>query len=136
MVENEPDFVGKVFEAKRPVHVTAEMILDFCSAIGVTHTVLDGAVVAPLSISGSFRAAEDIFDHLPPNERRLLGSMELDFVEPIRAGDTITISSSVTEIYEKTGRSGKLTFTVIRSTLRNQHGAIVTRIDHRFTSRK
>jgi hypothetical protein len=146
MADNEPDLIGKVFAASGPVHVTAEMILDFCTAIGVAPTIrrdpgsaqdgADGVIVAPLSISGSFRAAEDIFDHLPPFERRLLASMELEFVAPICAGDTITISSAVTEIYEKTGRSGKLTFTVIRSTLRNQHGAIVTRLDHRFTSRK
>jgi hypothetical protein len=46
------------------------------------------------------------------------------------------ISSEVAEVYEKTGRSGALSFTVIRSMLRNQKGEIVTRIDHRFTSRK
>jgi acyl dehydratase len=146
MADYEPDLIGKVFEASAPVQVSAEMIRDFCAAIGDSHTTGpdpdsaydggEGAIVAPLSISGSFRAAEDIFDHLPKSERRLLASMELEFVAPICAGDTITISSAVTEIYEKTGRSGKLKFTVIRSTLRNQHGAIVTRIDHRFTSRK
>jgi hypothetical protein len=137
MADNELDLIGKVFEASGPVHVTAEMILDFCTAIGVAHAQDEaGTIVAPLSISGSFRAAEDIFDHLPPFERRLLASMELEFVTPICAGDTITISSAVTEIYEKTGRSGKLTFTVIRSTLRNQRDEIVTRLDHRFTSRK
>jgi acyl dehydratase len=62
--------------------------------------------------------------------------MELEFVAPIGAGDRITIASEVAEIYEKTGRSGALTFKVIRSTLTNQDGVIVTRIDHRFTARK
>ena len=146
MSDLDPALIGKVFTAA-PVTVTAEMIIDFCAAIGEADPrgVDQGAaktgggrsaVIAPLSVSGSFRAAEDIFDHLPKNERRLLASMELEFVEPIRAGDTITIASAVLETYEKTGRTGVLSFTVIRSTLTNQHGVVVTRIDHRFTSRK
>ncbi len=138
MVESNGIPIGKVFEAREAVHVTAEMILAFCEAIGLdgANRNSDGLVVAPFSISGSFRAAEEIFDHLPKNERRLLASMELQFIESIVAGDTITISSEVAEVYEKTGRSGVLSFTVIRSMLRNQKGEIVTRIDHRFTSRK
>jgi acyl dehydratase len=137
MAEVEPGLIGKVFAASSPVEVTAEMIVDFCAAIGEpSPDTIGGKIVAPLSISGSFRAAEDIFDHLPKNERRLLASMELEFIEPIRAGDTIAIASAVVESYEKTGRSGTLVFTVIRTTLTNQHGTVVTRIDHRFTSRK
>jgi hypothetical protein len=144
MTDSDSGLIGKVFEASSPVHVTAEMIEDFCAAISegiASHqksvsNSLDGTLVAPLSISGSFRAAEDIFDHLPRNERRLLASMELEFILPICAGDTITVTSEVAEVYEKTGRSGRLVFTVIRSTLRNQKGDAVTRIDHRFTSRK
>ncbi|HLW70474.1 MAG TPA: MaoC family dehydratase N-terminal domain-containing protein [Candidatus Binataceae bacterium] len=146
MADFASELIGKVFAASAPVRVTAEMIADFCAAVGETNPLhLDaefarrgpyGVIVAPLSVSGSFRAAEDIFDHLPPSERRLLASMELEFLAPIRAEDTITISSAVTEIYEKTGRSGVMVFTVIRSTLTNQDGAIVTRLDHRFTSRK
>jgi acyl dehydratase len=137
MTDLDPALIGKEFEASAPVRVTAEMIARFCSAIGVAveHDA-DGKIVAPLSIAGSFRAAEDIFDHLPRNERRLLGSMELDFFIPIKAGDDVGISSQVAEVYEKTGRSGGLVFTVIRSVLTNQYGEVVTRIDHRFTHRK
>ncbi len=138
MAESNRIPIGKVFEAREAVLVTAEMIRAFCEAIGLDGAIRnsEGLLVAPFSISGSFRAAEEIFDHLPKNERRLLASMELEFIEPIVASDTITISSEVAEVYEKTGRSGVLAFTVIRSTLKNQRGAIVTRIDHRFTSRK
>ena len=94
------DLIGKVYVTESPVEVTAEMIIAFCAAIGETHPLyVDaaaaqagpyGRIVAPLSISGSFRAAEDILDLLPRNERRLLGSMELEFLAPIGAGDRIT----------------------------------------------
>jgi 3-hydroxybutyryl-CoA dehydratase len=146
MTNDVRNLIGKVFVAHNPVVVRAEMIIGFCAAIGETNPLyVDaefaqkgpyGRIIAPLSIAGSFRAAEDIFDYLPPNERRLLGSMELEFLAPIGAGDIITIASEVAEVYEKTGRSGGLTFIVIRSTLTNQDGMIVTRIDHRFTARK
>jgi hypothetical protein len=139
MNDIERNLIGRSFEASNPVEVTAEMILGFCASVGIEperNNEQPAEIVAPLSISGSFRAAEDIFDNLPPFERRLLASMELEFLAPIKAGDIITITSQVAEIYEQTGRSGPLTFTVIRSILKNQHGEIVTRLDHRFSSRK
>jgi hypothetical protein len=42
----------------------------------------------------------------------------------------------VKETYEKTGRTGTMMFTVIRSTLTNQNGGVVARIDYRMMSRK
>lgn len=130
--------IGREFKAREALQVTEEIIAAFRDAMGESGPAQrqDGKLIAPLSISGSIRAAEEIFEHLPKNERRLLASMELQFIQPIVAGDTISVTSEVAEVYEKTGRSGKLNFTVIRSILRNQHGAIVTRIDHRFTSRE
>ncbi|HZP44484.1 MAG TPA: MaoC family dehydratase N-terminal domain-containing protein [Candidatus Binataceae bacterium] len=136
MAELDSQVIGKVFEVAKAVTVTGEMIAAFCAATGATVTyAADGRAIAPLSISGSFRAAEDIFDYLPKFERRLLASMELDFIETIFAGDEIRVASAVVDTYEKTGRSGPLRFTVIRTTLTNQHGRVVTRIDQRFTSR-
>jgi acyl dehydratase len=136
MPDMESNLIGKIFEVAKPVTITAEMIAAFCAALGEKISYApDGRASAPLSISGSFRAAEDIFDYLPKFERRLLASMELQFVEPILAGDQIRIASAVVETYEKTGRSGRLVFTVIRTTLTNQHGRVVTHIDQRFTSR-
>ncbi len=137
MAELDSALIGKVFESSTPVRISAEMIEGFCKSIGTpVERDTDGTIIAPLSISGSIRAAEDIFDYLPQNQRRLLGSMELAFVKRIRAGDELSVSSQVAEVYEKTGRSGGLVFTVIRTELKNQHGEVVTRIDHRFTHRK
>ena len=60
---------------------------------------------------------------------------DVEFVAPIRPGDEITLSSSVKEIYDKTGRSGTMVFVVIRTTLRNQKGEVVAHVDHRFMTR-
>jgi acyl dehydratase len=149
MTDYDRGIIGRVIEAG-PVRVTAEMICAFCAAVGEPNPVginggapslaapsltMSGRIAAPLSISGSFRAAEQILDYLPRNERRLLASMELEFLQPIFAGDEIAVASEVADIYEKTGRSGRLVFTVLETTLRNQNGETVTRIRHRFTNR-
>ena len=60
---------------------------------------------------------------------------DVEFVAPIRPGDTITLSSHVKEIYEKTGRTGSMVFVIVRSTLKNQNGEVVAHVDHRFMNR-
>jgi len=144
MVDYDSDLIGRVFVAKNPVLVTAEMIANFCYAIGDTnplHTDVEAArsgpyrgLVAPLSFAGSFRYLEDIFDHIRASPR-LAAGMDVDFAAPIRAGDSIWVASQVSQIYEKTGRSGPMVFIVISSTLTNQNGEAVAHIDHRFMSR-
>ena len=64
-----------------------------------------------------------------------MGGIDLELEAPIRAGDSIRVSSEVKEIYEKTGRTGTMIFAVIRSTLINQKGEVVARVDHRMMNR-
>jgi 3-hydroxybutyryl-CoA dehydratase len=144
MVDYDSDLISRVFEGTVPVLVTAQMVADFCYAIGETNPIyLDaeaarrgpyGVLVAPLSFAGSFRYLEDIFDHIRASPR-LAAGMDVDFLTPIRVGDAIRVSSHVEQIYEKTGRSGPMVFILIRSTLTNQDGDLVARVDHRFMSR-
>ena len=65
-----------------------------------------------------------------------MAGIDMELETPIRAGDIISTSTEVKETYEKTGRSGTMLFTVIRSTLTNQRGEVVARIDYRMMSRK
>jgi acyl dehydratase len=142
MVDFDRSLLGRPFETEAPVKITAEMIEAFCAMMGETNKAyLDsvqadgGPLVAPPGFVATFRALESIFDYLPKHVPRLAAGMDVDFVEPIRAGDAISITSTLAETYTKTGRSGMMTFFVIRSTLSNQHGGVVARIDHRFTYR-
>ena len=136
---------GRIFESAGPVHVTRELIADFCAAIGETNPLYTdpaaakvgphGGLVAPPSFAAIFGDGENIFRHYPEfDTRRLLAGIDVEFLAPIRAGDSITTISRVKEIYEKTGRSGPMVFIVISSSLRNQHGEVAVRIDHRFTN--
>jgi acyl dehydratase len=142
MVDFDRSLLGRLFETPSPVEITAEMIGAFCTMMGETNPVYvnlreaeQNARIAPPAFVATFRALEDIFDYLPKHVPRLAAGMDIEFVEPIRAGDTIAISSKLAETYTKTGRSGLMTFFVIRSTLTNQRGDVVARIDHRFTYR-
>jgi acyl dehydratase len=143
MIDFDRSLIGREFEAAAPIEVTAEMIANFRIAIGYTVTrYIDPAapassdeLVAPPAFAGIFRLAELTFEKLPNGSRRLAAGMEVDFVAPIRAGDRIMMASRITEVYEKTGRTGAMVFMVIGSTLKNQDGEIVARIDHRFIHR-
>ncbi len=145
MVDFDRSLLGRVFKTATPVRITAEMIANFCAVIGDTTPFYTnparaddgngGAPVAPPAFAAAFRALEDIFDHLPKDVPRLAAGMDVEFVESIRAGDAISVTSQLAETYRKTGRSGPMTFFVIRSTLTNQHRGVVARIDHRFAYR-
>jgi hydroxyacyl-ACP dehydratase HTD2-like protein with hotdog domain len=60
---------------------------------------------------------------------------DVEFGVPIRPGDAITVRSTLHDVYEKTGRSGSMTFVVLRVTLTNQRGERVAVVDNRFMHR-
>lgn len=60
------------------------------------------------------------------------GGKAIDVLGPIRPGDTLTASTELAEIYEKTGRSGTMVFIVQRMHLTNQHGDDVATVDWRM----
>ena len=146
MADYDKSAIGRTFENATPIRVTDEMIGDFCFAIGERNP-LDAdrqaapggrrdAVVAPLSLVAVFGDADNIFEHLPQFDTpRLLAGMEVEFLEPIRSGDSITVASRIQDIYEKTGRSGAMIFIAVSSTISNQNGEVVARIDNRFMIR-
>lgn len=147
MKQDYADVLGRIFEAADSFVVTAEKIANFCAAVGDDNPLyLDpaaaaagpyGAIVAPPAFAASFRYADDVFDQIPLFRRGgLMGGIDLEFEAPIRAGDSIRVSSQVREIYEKTGRSGTMVFVVVRSTLTNQNGEVVARVDHRMMRRR
>jgi len=55
------------------------------------------------------------------------GFNEVEYFQPIRAGDVITVTTTYTEIIEKDGRSGRLLFPVRENVYRNQRGELVAK---------
>ncbi len=132
--------IGKEFEATQPVAVTAAAIEAFCRALGEDNRLYgrpgaDGAVLAPPSFAVTFRPTDAFFQYTPRFGRGFDAGKEVEFIAPIRAGDLITLTSVVRKMYEKTGRSGTMTFVILRSTVKNQRGETVAHVDHRFVHR-
>jgi acyl dehydratase len=50
---------------------------------------------------------------------------EVDYERPIHAGETITVTTTYTEVYEKTGRASRLLFRVRENTFIDESGAQV-----------
>lgn len=55
---------------------------------------------------------------------------------PIVAGDSVTASSHLREVYAKTGRSGTMVFVVWETTFRNQDGTVVADVQESFARRE
>lgn len=65
----------------------------------------------------------------PLRESMNAGS-EIEYFQPIRPGDVITVKAKVTDIREREGRSGKMLFVPVDLTYENQKGELV--LKHRF----
>ena len=57
-------------------------------------------------------------------------------IAPVYAGDTLTASSHLKEVYAKTGRSGTMVFVVWETTFRNQHDEVVAEVQESFARRE
>jgi acyl dehydratase len=57
--------------------------------------------------------------------RGLNGGNEYELLQPIQAGDIISITNRVGDIYERDGRMGKMVFVVSETLCRNTKGEIV-----------
>ena len=145
-VNYDPEMIGKVFEETEPVTVTAEQIATFCETLGEANPLFTdenaaskgpyGSLVAPPSFAVTFRNGRHFFSHVPRfGKFGFDAGKDVEFVNPIRPGDQVRLTSHVKEIYEKTGRSGSMVFVVVRSTLKNQRDEVVAHVDHRFMHR-
>jgi acyl dehydratase len=55
------------------------------------------------------------------------GGMEYDFLLPVRVGDTLTSSTIVKDIRERSGKTGKMAFIILETSYLNQNGVLVAK---------
>ena len=144
MKEEEANLVRR-FQLDTPVEVTIEKIADFCTAMGDLNPLyLDQraaeagqyrGIIAPPAFAASIRRGEGSPDQVVFPRRGLMAGIDMELQTPIRPGDSISVTTEVKETYEKTGRTGTMTFTVIRSTLTNQKSEVVAFVDYRMMNR-
>jgi len=70
-----------------------------------------------------------------PDKANINGGTEIDFYRPMKVGDTITTVAKLSEVKEKTGKSGPMIFLTVEVTYSNQEGELVARCRNTFIRR-
>lgn len=110
------------------VSIDPERLRLFAQAIGEENPCFEK--IAPptflKAIEGENNSSRVILEALQIDLKRVLhAEQQFDFIEPVRAGDSITVERRVMDIYDK--REGALEFVVIESVLSNEARAVVGR---------
>ena len=127
--------IGSEFDHTVLEPVTAEDILEYVAVTGETEPGAGTDLVAPPTFVVRMRG-----QHFMPRDLAMLRSgfdagKDIEFGAAIRPGDVLTSVSTVHDIYEKTGRSGTMSFIVLRTVVTNQRGEQVAIIDQRMMVR-
>jgi hypothetical protein len=137
----DPALLGQVFDETEFGPMVADELIGFARALGETapcYTAVGPDLRAHPTFCVKFRGRKGFPEDFPAH---LLGRMsfdagkDIDLGEPIRPGDTVRVVSSVHEIYEKTGRTGTMTFVVVRFVMTNQRSEHLATIDNRLMYR-
>ena len=77
-----------------------------------------------------------VVDHLIPElplKRAMAGGRKIEYFQPIRPGDTLVAKRTLSNIFEKQGRSGPLIFREVTVAVENDAGEpVLTEIDTRI----
>jgi len=126
--------------------ITREMILDFAKSTAETHPFYCDEEQAKASPYGSLIAPPTLCNIFVDGLKRpdikltfgdvgLFASQAIENVSPIRPGDTLEATTYLKEVYEKTGRSGKMVFVVWETRFTNQHGDTAVFVRDSFVRR-
>jgi acyl dehydratase len=141
MVNWDRGVLGKEF-ARSDEHVTRDKLLDFADLMGVSNPIYTDPEAArargyhdiiALPTYVTVRGAQP----LTPPELHFEGmginaGYECVFYGVIYPGDTLTYSTCLIDMYEKTGRSGTMRFIVRETTITNQDGDTVAVVRNAF----
>ncbi|HJO81239.1 MAG: MaoC family dehydratase N-terminal domain-containing protein [SAR202 cluster bacterium] len=129
------------------VQVTREMIVRFARSTGETNPIYfddeagkkseHGSIIAPPTFCNSFvngGTRPDI--GLEFGDLSLFAGQSIESLAPVKPNDSLHASTKLKEVYAKTGRSGKMVFTVWQTSFKNQDGGTVALVEESFVSRK
>jgi len=89
-----------------------------------------GGIIAPPTfiLPISLEQIQQKMNAIMPSASRLHGGTELEYYQPIRPGDTITVSGKIVNIRERQGKKlGTMMFVTFEITCRNQKQELVAR---------
>jgi acyl dehydratase len=117
------------------ITVTADMIAEYMRAVG--DPAMSGAPPrdAPPTFCLAVRRGASVSVPLPADMFSVHGGHDLEFHEPIRAGARYAIRGCVADVFEKMGRTGRLTVVVSEVRITDAQGALVARLVERMMVR-
>ena len=131
--------IGRESEAKREI-VTRRDIRKYAIATNnLQRKYLDGDEAPPMFHVPLFWDVVELEQLTPdgvsidallpkfPLDRAMAGGLEIEYLIPIRPGDWLTSTRTLTDIYEKEGRSGPLIFYEVIMEIRNDDDELVIR---------
>ena len=135
-IELDRSVIGREFDHTVLQPITAEEILEHIAITGETEPPTSNEdLVAPPTFVAHIRGQRFMPLSLASIRSGFDAGKDIEFGVPIRPGDVLTSASTVHDIYEKTGRSGTMSFAVLRTVVTNQRGEQVAVIDQRMMFR-
>ncbi|HUI25628.1 MAG TPA: MaoC family dehydratase N-terminal domain-containing protein [Candidatus Kryptonia bacterium] len=140
MLNFDKNIIGSEFDHSVFPPVTGTQIREYAESAGDCNprytTADDAELIAPPTFVVSLRGQHFMPSNMPNLGRNGFDAgKDIDFGVPVRVGDVLTASSTVHDIYEKTGRSGSMNFIVLRTVVTNQRGELVATIDQKMMFR-
>ena len=130
-----------------PFPVTQELILAFTRGTGETNPIFTDpdtaqaagytALVAPPTLCTIFvRQIKLPNIDLKFGKHSMHAGQRVQALAPIIAGDQLSASSHLKDVYAKTGRTGTMVFVVWETTFSNQEGVVVAEVEESFARRE
>ena len=128
--------VGKA-EKSEVIEVEKRMIRSVAEAIGDPNPLWNDeayakkcgyrGLVAPPAFLTTAMLSGGRADVPLPYKRMLAGGGEWEFYSPITAGDVITCTCKLADVYEREGKGGKMAFLIFETTHKNQKDELVAK---------
>lgn len=139
--------IGEIYDRFTYEDVKADDLIAYARTLGVDDPIyLDEAAAAAgphgglvafptyvVKLRGGQWMPPEVMKHM--TREGFDAGKDIELGVPLRAGDKVTATSRITEIYEKTGRSGSMWFVVFRQEIRNQNDELIANVDSRLMQR-
>lgn len=141
MVNWDRSVLGREF-SRQVEHITREALLDFAALMGTSNPIYHDPQAAraqgyrDIIAMPAYMMVRGAVPLMPPeldfHGMGINAGYECTFFEVVYPDDTLTFSTCLVDMYEKTGRSGVLRFAVRETAITNQHGETVAVLRNPF----
>jgi len=123
------DMIGRVLSTGSAT-VDGEHVAEFARALGDPEPAYQGGTAPPTYpiafMTQALAGGAQAFLELGLDFMTLVhGEQEFEYARPARAGETLTLTGRIADVYEKTGSSGTLDFVVLETEARDEQGELV-----------